>query len=426
MPTSPPDPIVEQLAANINAALAGVTKTAGYTGDLNVIRATTSTTEIDPSDLKTVIWQENPRPMPAPYGQVGRKQIFAIVVYIREGETTGVPIDRRINLVVADIERALMADPRRGGICYIDNVFGEPSLEPNNDRFSSVWIFLQCDYRTLRSDPRKIAPAATNEAFFQGGTVLLLARYTSQRTIGAWQRFQDLMIMPLIEPRVATAEDDREGLSRPVEELYVGYRQKYEIEGEQISPEILVWRLGGGAIEQLSRMADPIVAAPHLVAEIDAVVPLYDLNSSPVFLIDSVETVTDATGATTYDEGTDYIADAESLKQGFIKIPAGSSIPGGSVIKVSFTPTAFSGRPVFDVAMAPSFRVRARIIWLASDGQVMVHGDFDGSIVAQSVTNEAGMPSTTKLHLTVLDDGSANRCGRMVLAAGPLPAGSGY
>src|SRR5438270_8799945 len=110
------DPISEQLALNVIAALQAVKKASGYSGDLDVIRATTSEVDIDATDLKTVVWCDDPQPEPAPWGQQGWAQVIEIVVYIRESQDSGVSIDRRFQIAAADVLKALMVDRRRGGL----------------------------------------------------------------------------------------------------------------------------------------------------------------------------------------------------------------------------------------------------------------------------------------------------------------------
>jgi hypothetical protein len=416
-----PEPVSEQLAIAIFNALSEVTVVHGYTGDLIVVRATTSATDTNPENLKSVIWQWDPEPQPAPWGQAGWMQIFEIDTAIRES-STGKPVDQRINEASADVQRALMVDRRFGGICHIDAkiIASKANADPAKG-YSGVRNYLHCEYRTLTTDPRVLAPTSPNQSFFQGGAVLYLAPYVSERSYGAWRRFDNLKITPLIQPKLDSVHDDREGIGHPIDEQHVGYDQKYEIESDFLNLDILGWQMGGGPPDTYSQAATPIVGVSHTVFSADSVVLLHDAGGNPFFNIASIQAVTDVSGLTTYVSPTDYIADADALREGVLKIPSGSSIAANSVIHVSFTPTAANGRPAFDVAVADAFRVRARVVWRAADGQMMVHPDFKGSLVAQSVTDGITATITTKLLLTVLDDGSGKPAGRFILPSGALP-----
>lgn len=422
--------VSERIAQNVLAAVSGVTVANGFTMDLvEVERAKTREEAIDPKDLKTVIWQHPTRPPEnrrAPWGQIEWADIYEICVFARLPKLSTTPVDQKLNAIRCDVERTLMADPRRGGLCFEDNRLGDPIVTNDPEtKIYSIRTLLLCNYRTVRSDPRVLAPAATNEQLFQGGATLFIAPYVSRQTLGPWQRFSDLKITPQVEPVTASAKDDRDGVSFPVDEDIVEFKDRYEIDTDSISPQLLQWRLRGGQTQSISRVSTPLTNVAHFGASPDSVVLLQDASKEPIYAATSVELVTSADGSVTYVANSDYIADAGSLGQGFIKIPPTSSIPANSTLLISLTPVAMTGRPSFDVAVACHQRVRTRIVWDASDGQRIVHGDFDASLLAQTVTVDPDEPQQTKLFLNVLSDDSDRRVGRMIIPAGPLPT-TGY
>ena len=422
-PTADDDPVDEQIVNDIALALTGVmtTSAAGVSAKLAVKRATTATGSIGTDDLETLVWFDDPEPAPAPYGQSGWKAVFEVCVYVRE-DAAGLPIDRRLALVKADVHAALLADPRRGGRLVVDCSFTKILfLDGGESGVSSVRSYLTCEYRTVRGNPRQLAPAAGNELLYQAGATLLFAPAAGGKQV----RLADLRVTPLIEPRTEEATDDTNGLGRVADEVVTGVRTRYEVEGENLSPQMLAWQLGGSAVGLYGRAAIPLVNLPVVVGGPDSIVMLVDVQGHPLVPVASVQSVTSPTAnnPTVYVAGTDYLVDADCLAEGFIKIPAGSTIPAGMAL-VNLTPAAVAGRPTFDVAAGCGFRGVARIVWQDATGRTIVHGDFPASIVAQSATTEPGRPAVTKLTLTVLDGGQAT-AGRVLYPAGSVPA-AGY
>lgn len=426
------DPICERIAQNVVDALQKITVANGYSAPLaSITRAGFSREQPDPQDLATEIWQysvESATDVKAPYGQRELADVIEVCVYIRDDSNSDAIRDRRLNLARSDIEKALMADPRRGGLCYIDNIFYQ---QPDRVAYSdtgiySISIYLYCCYRVMRDDPARLAPVARNQFSFQGGAVLLMARYVNQRQLGAFRQFENLRIAPLHEPTTDTMKDDREGAWRNQQEITVGYDDKYEINGEDISPQMLAWLMGGGDVELVNQSETALAGISHLVYETDSVIPLHDSAGTSLFEIVSIESVTDQSAANTYELGSDYLAEPEMLRRGIIAIPSGSTIPAGSAVLISFTPGELSARPAFDVSVNCDIRVKARIEWSASDGSLLVHDFFDASFVAQSETREEDKRATTQFYLTILGNGSSTPAGRFIIPAGPIPADKAY
>ena len=422
------DPIAEQIAADVLRVVSGIT-TPPYTfKPLAPQRAVTATDNIDPADLKTIVSTYTLKPRwTAPYGIEERAMVVQAGVYLREG-TTALPMDRRAQLVLADLEQALMADRRRSGLCYLDNIVADRIVDDGvrGEVATGIWsvhVLLLCEFRTLVGQPAVLAPGAGNEGYFQGGCALLVAEHLGERVLGPWHFFGNLQVLPIIEPEIDVINDDRNGALRELEEESVGFRLKYEIGGDYLNPQLLAWYYGGGAAELVTQSGSPLVNVTHVVAGVDSVLPLHDAANNPVFGIASVQSI--AAGAVTYVAGVDYIVDAEAMASGMIKLPATSSIAAG-VVSVSFTPTASASRPAFEVAAVCRRNVAARLIWSDSTGAASrVHGDFKGSIVPVSMTDPETKLSTIKLHLTVLDDGTSTPNSRIILPAGALPT-AGY
>lgn len=412
------NPISEQIAANVVSALQDIDGTGEYyTALSNVIRTDASLDDITFNNLEAVVIDESIAPdkdKKAPWGQQEWIHAFGITVFIKQAASDPTPISTRINLARADVERALFVDPRRDGLCYVDNKIFDVGISKNQT--SGIYGFtvvLLCEYRTMRGQPNVLAPAGNNEQYFQGGAVLLLAPYISQRQIGAWRRLQDLRIVPALDPQTETISTDRnDGLTRPTDTLYSGHKLKFTIEADYQNQDILAWRFGGSGNTVITQSAQT-VSATVVVNSVDSVIPVSLL---PIQSVQSVGS---------YVAGTDYIADAVSLSQGIILIPPGSRIPAPCAVTVNYTIPTITSRPAFNPAKIEDARHRARIIWIAADGQQLVFGDFDASIVATISAADAAAINSTTFMLTVLDDGSGTPAGQLISVAGPLPT-AGY
>ena len=413
-----PLPVNELITQDVVNAINAFVRPDGTPTGLVAKRPVKSALDPGTGDLSTYVWVDTIKSVPAPWGQLGWQLVLAIATYVREA-AGDVPIDQRLLLAMSDVHRAVMADPRRNGKCYVDNHPLPPELVPSQGKgVTCVWSYLACEYRTLRSDPTVLAPAATNELLFQGGSSVLFAPDGGGRPL----RLADMRITPLVEPMVRQATDDTNGASRVADEVVVGYRTAFEIDGENLSPQMMAWQLAGSAVGVYDQAGSPLVNLVATVAAADSVVVLRDQQGSPLVPIASVQLVTSPTSSnpTVYAPGTDYLVDADCLAEGFLKIPPGSTIPPGPVL-VSLTPTAVAGRPAFDVAAECGFKGTARIVWRDAAGRTVVHGDFRASLVAQPVTEGPGRLAQTKLLLTVLDGGSAS-AGRVLYPAGSVPA----
>jgi hypothetical protein len=430
MPTTLPDPVSERLSASVLAALQNVTVANGYTCTLvNPHRATASVEEGSPANLSTVVWQHEVKPDKvgsAPFGQAEWVHIFEVAVALRLSNTDTTPIGRRINLTRADVERALMADPRRGGLCFVDNEILDPVLtEDSEAKIFGVRVMLMCQYRTLRGDPRQLAPIAGNETYFQGGATLYIAPRVNQYLVGPWTPYADVRVVPRLAPETETINSDADGMSRPTVERYAAHAIRYEVDVGYLNPDLIVRQVGGGAVATATQTGGTYTAVPHRVAGVNCVIPLMDAAApagQSVFGVTAVAAVTSADGATTYAAGTDYAALPTQLPDGMLAIPAGSTIPPGATVLITFAAPA-QNRVAVTVGTACNADVRARIVWTASDGTQLVHGDFDASLVATSAAAPPGELTSTKLILNVLGDGSAVPMGRYLLPAGPTPAG---
>jgi hypothetical protein len=413
--------ITEQIAANLFSAASAINGTGKYTNSLTVKRSLPLPQS--PADKLVMLIQGTPLPLAAPWGIVAQKLRFTYVFYARAPEASTTAIDTYLNSIATDINLAVMADPRRGGLVDVDTV----ALPAQMFRGTSPGLFigivpLEIESRTLLGDPTTKAPASGNELFWQGGAELHYAQYFAGGALGPWRRWADLKIAPIVAVKTDEAKGDRDGLQRPVSEEAINWNQKYRLETQDFSPAALALFYGAGGVAAFNQSGSPLVAVPHLVAGVDSVLPLTDANENPLWNVQSIQTITDSAGEIIYNAGTDFIVNASLLQKGLIQIPPGSSIPPQSVVLISMTPAAINGQRVMNAQETGHTRYRARIVWTASGGLMQVHGPMDLSIVPCAGDRDGIGYSMNKFDLLVLDDGSDTPAGQIVLPTGVMPA----
>jgi hypothetical protein len=81
------------------------------------------------------------------------------IVYIYEPESSSMPYDQRLDIVRADIEKALSRDVSRGGYALNTNILSPNRFDPENDS-TGICVNFDVHYRTAIGDPYRIAPGA--------------------------------------------------------------------------------------------------------------------------------------------------------------------------------------------------------------------------------------------------------------------------
>jgi hypothetical protein len=152
-------PVVERITQNIVAALKEITTANGYTRDVRRVERVRAVPE-NPEDMSILVYRDDPEPYPEklPYEKSGYTQQYSIVFFVAESERSDVPIDQRLALFEADIIKALMKDPRRGGLTFIDSRHVGTALLPEPlGGCCGGTVYLDVPYRTPRNDPYRIA-----------------------------------------------------------------------------------------------------------------------------------------------------------------------------------------------------------------------------------------------------------------------------
>lgn len=154
----PDKPIVLKITDAIASWLEGITVANGYAADVKVTRWTEE--EATLGDNHLIVQPDNPvldGEVPDSYEPdlpIKWRQPFRIIASVREPNRSPVPLDARLQVLRADIERRLaQADPTWGGLAH--------RTIPDNPEFhfdvrpTVVVIKFDVIYSTLRSDPRK-------------------------------------------------------------------------------------------------------------------------------------------------------------------------------------------------------------------------------------------------------------------------------
>lgn len=152
-------PVLERIVQNIVEALENVSTAAAADRSLTVERPKPSLGNRS-RDALAVVTMSNPKLVGDPEGGAAYLmaewlQPFGIILTVVESEQSDVSIDERLNVLRSDVEKALLADPHRGGLA-IDTLLGDafyPEPESLNANVGEVWVLITVHYRTRYDDP---------------------------------------------------------------------------------------------------------------------------------------------------------------------------------------------------------------------------------------------------------------------------------
>lgn len=145
-------PIVGTITANMATALAAITTVNGYNFTAAVERFdhrgnTPAHAKIVLHKLNRFKVENETRTM------VGWRQRYEVVGYVAQTEATVTSIEVLAEQMSADIEKAVMADPTRGGNA-VDTFIMDPSeVVANDGGIIGVNVAVEVYYRTAIADP---------------------------------------------------------------------------------------------------------------------------------------------------------------------------------------------------------------------------------------------------------------------------------
>jgi hypothetical protein len=157
------DPVIERIAQDLLDTLEGITTAAGYRYTLIAERAKPNLGNRRRDGLAVLVQGDAKRINEDDDSPTGRGPAydhdewwaaFAVVLTAMETEASTDPIDKRMNVMRSDVEKALAVDPTRGGLAILTEM-GDPMPVDAPPNVNGVeWaIPLTVYYRTLAGDP---------------------------------------------------------------------------------------------------------------------------------------------------------------------------------------------------------------------------------------------------------------------------------
>ena len=147
-----PVPVIELIAQDVLATLAGVTVENGFNYTLSAQRHSKAGDKR--AHLSAVIVQEDPVEEPLKvYNTLEWRLVFSIGVFVIPSETDATAIDTYCNLIRSDVEKAMMVDRYRGGNA-LDTLIRAPRTGVEEGlEYDCIAIQVEVNYRTAETDP---------------------------------------------------------------------------------------------------------------------------------------------------------------------------------------------------------------------------------------------------------------------------------
>jgi hypothetical protein len=145
-------PIVEQIAENVELTLRGIRLVNGYQHDVEVERHKRDGNRI--RDKLLVIYQDDPpKQDDTPQDSITWMQPFMVLCWAVESENSTNSIDRRLNLLAADVEKIMLADHNRGGLALDTITRARHYITDTESAGEGILVHFDVQYRVERTDP---------------------------------------------------------------------------------------------------------------------------------------------------------------------------------------------------------------------------------------------------------------------------------
>lgn len=145
-------PISEQISENVAQRLATITTANGYGSTITVERANMHRGSRPENNVAVIYEGDEQREEDPPAGYFQYLKPFDVLVWIMEAEDSKWPLDKRANIVRADIEKAIMSDPFWDGLASNTFLQGIRRFDPALETYGCVVSF-DIQYRVLETDP---------------------------------------------------------------------------------------------------------------------------------------------------------------------------------------------------------------------------------------------------------------------------------
>jgi hypothetical protein len=146
-------PVSELIALNILATVEGVQESSGYNYNITAQRHSRSGDK--ESHLNAIIVQEDAREVTEPkvYNTKEWIQPYNIGVFIMPPEDDPTPIDTYVNLIIADVQKALMVDRYRDQNALDTQVRAAHIVSEKGLEYEIAVVVVEVTYRINELDP---------------------------------------------------------------------------------------------------------------------------------------------------------------------------------------------------------------------------------------------------------------------------------
>lgn len=145
------EPIVEQIASALETRLRTISQANGYWDDLaDVTRPRRQT--ITPRHRQIIILQSARTPEDGPCGHDQWTQPFQLHLVVRPPDNDNAPVDTHVNRLLADVDKALHAQPDWATLAIQWTLSGPDPL-PEDLGLDGTTLTVNVSYRTLHGDP---------------------------------------------------------------------------------------------------------------------------------------------------------------------------------------------------------------------------------------------------------------------------------
>jgi hypothetical protein len=149
------DPVVESIAVDIETKVNEIV-TPEFNYGLKAVRPTRTQFKTNAwNDLDVLIVQLDESDRKDRVGSFGIeevKQPFALLAITRQSDNAETSIDKKNNLVAADIEKKLMEDITRNDFAFSTDVIGKATID-ESEKFSGIMLVIEVDYYVKKGDP---------------------------------------------------------------------------------------------------------------------------------------------------------------------------------------------------------------------------------------------------------------------------------
>ena len=152
-------PLVERIALHLLAVANTIKKAGGYSFDAVATRSVGIPAA--PEDGSLQLFQMESRldqdPAIPRATHIGWLQEFVFACYVRMSENDPTPIEAKLNMVRSDVERAVMSNPRLGGLLSKDVIPQPPLLDGDQagDGVICLYVWFVVPYLVKKNDPRR-------------------------------------------------------------------------------------------------------------------------------------------------------------------------------------------------------------------------------------------------------------------------------